>query len=148
MSYPFDQIIALAGANRELAITYTRILSSSGERQAAIATRAFGLLAGQGEDKGATTLTPNFVGLTEIWRELEESRKTSLEDGKAAFEAWRKACGDGFSPDQAQQQLRSTVETWSSLFVAPLGGNRGTGEKDAKPAAVAKSESRSAPGAA
>lgn len=128
MSYPFDQMTAIAGANQKLAMALVDLLRASGERQAAIVQHAFAAHTPSAETAAETQAftvpftTPALPDVSALLKEVEEDRKAALTDAHAAFEDWRANVGGAMTVDTGQQQWANAVQAWSQLFVAPLGG--------------------------
>ena len=121
MSYPFDQLTALANANQKLALKCADIARAAGQRQSSIVAKAFFTASEQaGEDKPAAMTFPVLPGYSHALAEAEECRQASVNDTKAAFEEWRASVGGLFSPEEAQKQFAGVWQAWSKAFVAPV----------------------------
>lgn len=121
MSYPFDQLTALGGANQQLALKFVDMLRASGQRQASIASHAFSALTEQGE--GFTPGAIRFPDLTGLFKEIEASRQATIVDAKTAIDDWRENVGTAISAEAGQQQWTNALQAWSQLFVTPFGGS-------------------------
>src|SRR3546814_9450027 len=84
MTFPLDQVVAIAGANRQLALRFFDIARTTGARQAAIGAHALGAFFEPG----------NF---SEVAQEVEQNRLALATDTQAAFEEWQETAGVLFS---------------------------------------------------
>ncbi|PZR31058.1 hypothetical protein [Caulobacter segnis] len=141
MSYPFDQLTALASANQKLALKCANIARAAGQRQSKIVAKAFFTASEQAaEDKPAPLSFPILPGYSHALAEAEECRQVSLNDTKAAFEEWRANVEGLFSPEAAQKQFANAYQAWSKAFLAPLATTAASVAEAAEPAARAKAK--------
>src|SRR3546814_14517461 len=83
MTFPLDQVVAIAGANRQLALRFLDIARTPGARQAAVGAHALGAFFEPGR-------------FCEVAQEVEQNRLDLATDTKAAFEEWTETAGDLF----------------------------------------------------
>lgn len=107
MTFPFDQVVAIAGANRQLALKFFDIARTTGARQAAIGAHAMSALFDPGK-------------LSEVAQEAEQNRLALVADTKAAFEEWQESAGDLLSPESETAQLAVAFEPLRAFFLSPL----------------------------
>src|SRR3546814_2822475 len=91
MTFPLDQVVAIAGANRQLALRFFDIARTTGARQAAIGAHALGAFFEPGK-------------FSEVAQEVEQNRLALATDTKAAFEEWQETAGDLFSPESEDRK--------------------------------------------
>ncbi|WP_065846088.1 hypothetical protein [Sphingobium sp. Ndbn-10] len=107
MTFPLDQVVAIAGANRQLALRFFDIARTTGARQAAIGAHALGAFFEPGR-------------FSEVAQEVEQNRLALATDTKAAFEEWQETAGDLFSPESETAQLSVVFEPLRAFFLSPL----------------------------
>ena len=107
MTFPLDQVLAVAGANRQLALKFFDIARTTGARQAAIGAHALGAFLKPGK-------------LSEVAQEVEQNRQALIADTKAAFEEWQETAGDLFSPESETAQLSVAFAPLRTFFLSPL----------------------------
>ncbi|WP_254908109.1 hypothetical protein [Sphingobium sp. GW456-12-10-14-TSB1] len=107
MTFPFDQVVAIAGANRQLALKFFDIARTTGARQAAIGAHAMSALFDPGK-------------VSEVAQEAEQNRLALIADTKAAFEEWQESAGDLLSPESETAQLAVAFEPLRAFFLSPL----------------------------
>src|SRR3546814_1972907 len=83
MTFPLDQVVAIAGANRQLALRFFDIARTTGARPAAIGAPALGAFFEPGK-------------FSEVAQEAEETRLARATDTKAVFEEWTETAGELF----------------------------------------------------
>lgn len=129
MSYPFDQLTTLAGANRDLFLKCAEIVQQATARQAGIATRSVAALSPKDDAQVGAARTPNYAGFSEIWRDAEQSRQKATEETRAAVKNWQESVGSCFAAEPAGQQVAAAFETWTS-FMTKLWPGMAAGAKD------------------
>ena len=107
MTFPLDQVVAIAGANRQLALKFFDIARTPGARQAAIGAHALGAFFEPGK-------------FSEVAQEAEQNRLVLIADTKAALEEWQESAGDLFSPESETTQLAVALEPLRAFFLSPL----------------------------
>lgn len=135
MTYPIDQLTALASANQKLAIRFANIAREAGQRQAQIAIHAVSAAMARDGDSSAqapTLLHP--AGFSRICEEAEQARQASVAETRAAVEEWWAGAGSLFSPEAAQRQVAGAYEAWGRLFASPTLGAAGTAPAGPPPA--------------
>lgn len=113
MTFPFDQIMAITVANRQLALRFLDIARTTGARQVAIGGHALGACFEPGK-------------FSEVAREAEQSRLTLIADTKAACEDWQQNAGDIFSPESETAQLAVVLGSLRTLYLSPFDACGGT----------------------
>lgn len=113
MSYPIDQILALAKANGQFAIRLTEIARETGEDYAQLGTRATASFFEQFKELKPGTF-PAFTseGASNLVGDIEKSREEWLAKAKAAFDEWQGSYKDLLSKGAGQQELTQTVKAW------------------------------------
>ncbi|MCF8710106.1 hypothetical protein [Rhizorhapis sp. SPR117] len=113
MSYPLDQITALAKANGELVLKFAEIARTGGEDYAQIGSKAATLFADQLKELKPGTV-PSFKSeaVTSLFGEVEKSREASVGKIKAAVDEWQDSWKDLLSQATNQQELTDTIQTW------------------------------------
>lgn len=113
MSYPLDQITALAKANGELVLKFAEIARSGGEEYAQIGSKAATLFVDQLKELKPGTV-PSFRSdaVTSLFAEAEKSREASVGKLKAAIDEWQGSWKDLFSQATSQQELTGTIQAW------------------------------------
>ncbi|WP_379486040.1 hypothetical protein [Novosphingobium soli] len=99
--------MAIAGANRQLALKFFDIARTTGARQAAIGAHALGAFFEPGK-------------FSEVAQEAEQNRLVLIADTKAALEEWQESAGDLFSPESETTQLAVALEPLRAFFLSPL----------------------------
>lgn len=107
MTFPFDQIMAITVANRQLALRMLDIARTTCARQVVIG--GYALAACFEPDK-----------FSEVAREAEQSRLTLIADTKAACEDWQQNAGDIFSPESETAQLAVVVGSLRTFCLSPF----------------------------
>ena len=107
MTFPLDQFVAIAGANRQLALKFLDIARTTGARQAAIGAQALGAFLEPGK-------------FAEVAQEVEQNRLALIAETNAAFEEWQESAGDLFSPESETAQLSVVFEPLRAFFLSPL----------------------------
>lgn len=141
MTYPFDQLTALATANQKFALRFGNIAREAGQRQAQIAIHAFAAATARAGDpavQSPTMLHPS--GFSRVCEEAEQARQASAAETKAAVEEWWAAVGGLLSAEAAQRQIAHAYEAWGRLFASPI-----VGAGEAEPAGQPLAPSRAKP---
>lgn len=121
MTYPFEQLTALASANQKLALSFVDTARAAGQRQAEAVSRSLSGVSDQGAQKAGLVTLPLFTGFPGFAAETEQNRQAALADSQRAVDVWRESVAGLFSPEDAQAQLSTAVAIWSQLTLAPLG---------------------------
>ncbi len=113
MSYPLDQITALAKANGALVLKFAEIARTGAADYAQIGSKAAALLVDQLKELKPGTV-PGFKSdaATSLFSEVEKSREATANKIKAAVDEWQGCCKDVLSQATNQQELTETVQTW------------------------------------
>lgn len=113
MSYPLDQITALAKTNGELVLKFVEIARSGGEEYAQIGSKAATLFVDQLKELKPGTV-PSFKSeaVTSLFGEVEKSREASVSKIKAAVDEWQGSWKDLLSQTTNQQELSNAFRTW------------------------------------
>ncbi|PZU46073.1 MAG: hypothetical protein DI568_12690 [Sphingomonas sp.] len=128
MSYGFEQWAALASANQNLVLKFAEISRTAALRQAEIAQQGFSAFVDQNtEQKAGVVALPGFTELSDVLKEVEQNRQTSLAAAQEAFSEWSSSVGDlfkvdGFKVGDVQQPFADAVQAWSKQFQAMAGG--------------------------
>ncbi|AHE53559.1 MULTISPECIES: hypothetical protein [Sphingomonadaceae] len=113
MTYPLDQITALARANGELVLKFAEIARTGGEDYAQIGSKATTLFVDQLKElKPGTVPAFRSDGFTSLLGEMEKSREASMSKIKAAVEAWQGSWKDLLSQATGPQELTDSFRTW------------------------------------
>lgn len=113
MSYPLDQITALAKANGELVLKFAEIARSGGEQYARIGSKAATLFVDRLKALKPGTV-PSFRSdaVTSLFGEVEKSREASVGKLKAAIDEWQGSWKDLLSQATSKQELTGTIQAW------------------------------------
>ncbi|MBO9378748.1 hypothetical protein GG804_18420 [Sphingomonas histidinilytica] len=137
MSYPLDQITALARANGELALKFAEIARAGGEECAQIGSKAAALFVDQLKElKPGTVPSLKSEAVTSMFNEAEKSREMAATKFKAAIDEWQGSWKDLLSQATNQQQLTDTLQAW----FRPLAKTAAT--EPAKPSEPARSPAK------
>jgi hypothetical protein len=113
MSYPLDQITALAKANGELVLKFADIARTGAEDYAQIGSKAATLFVDQLKElKPGTAPSFRSEAVTSLLSEAEKSREVSVGKLKTAIDEWQSSWKDLLSQATNQQQLTDTIHTW------------------------------------
>ncbi|MAM37715.1 hypothetical protein ACGGKE_18235 (plasmid) [Sphingobium naphthae] len=120
MSYPLDQITALARANGDLVLKFAEIARTDGENYAQIGSKAVTLFVDQlKEFKPGTVPAFRSEAVTSLLNEVEKSREASVGKLKAAIGEWQVSWKDLLSQATDQQELTDSVQAWFQLVTKP-----------------------------
>jgi hypothetical protein len=113
MTYPLDQIVALAEANGRFFFKLTNIAQSAGEDYARIGNKAATAIVDQFKQMKPGTV-PIFKSddANILVGEAEQSREASLAKLNAAFDEWRGCCKDALSQTVDQDEMTRAVQRW------------------------------------
>lgn len=107
MTFPLEQALVLADANRQFALKFFDIVRTSGVRQAAIGAHALAAVFDPGKLSG-------------VAQEIEQNRQTQVAETRAALEEWQESAGYLFSPEDETVQLAIALEPWRALLLSPF----------------------------
>ena len=90
MTYPVDQLVALAKANGHLALRLADIMRTTGEEFLSTSNKARSSALDHLKDSklGAFPVL-NGDSTSSAWREMEKSREEALAQTRAAFSEWQ-----------------------------------------------------------
>lgn len=133
MTYPIDQIIALARANGELALKLAEIARSAGEQYLQIGSKATAAVADQVKDvKPGAVPTFNSEEARNLFAEIEKNRQAALTEARSALTEWQGSYTALFTDASNQQELfnsaRALFEPFFSLAGRTTGGAPSSGQ--------------------
>jgi len=113
MSYPLDQITALAKANGELLLKFAEIVRTGSEDYVQIGSKAATVFVDQLKELKPGTV-PSFRSdaATRLLSDIEKSREASVGKIKAAVDEWQGCCKDALSQAAGPQDLTDTIKAW------------------------------------
>lgn len=114
MTYGVEQLTSLANANQRFLFRFAEISRSAAVRQVEIAQNSFAALGAQAaEQKPGTVAFPGFAWLTDVLKEVEQNRQTSVAAAQDAIGEWSACVSDAFRPGDIQQPFADVFQTWT-----------------------------------
>ena len=122
MIYGFEQYATLANANQNLMLKFAEISREAVARQAEIAKNSFAAFGVQAaEQKPGTAVFPGFAGLTDVLKEAEQNRQTSIAAVQNAVGEWSACVNSAFRIGDAQQPFGDVFQAWTQQFLTAVG---------------------------
>lgn len=113
MSYPVDQIVALAKANGQFVLKLAEIARMGGEEYMRIGSKvAAGLVDDLKDIRPGTVPAFQSGNVTGLIGEIDKSRDEAVARMKSAFVEWEGACKDALSQVTDQQKLMDAAQVW------------------------------------
>ncbi|MFW2828386.1 hypothetical protein [Sphingomonas sp. ID0503] len=133
MTYPIDQIVALAKANGQLALKFAEIARTAGEQYLQVGSKATAALADQVKDaKPGAVPSFNSEEATNLLAEIEKNRQAALTEARTALTQWQDSYRTLFADASSQQELmnsaRALFEPFFRLSAATTDGRAAPGE--------------------
>lgn len=118
MTYPIDQLLALATANGQLAVKLGEIARETGQDYAQLGAQATSALFAQFKDWKPGTVPPLPEAASSLVEAVEKSREAAVDRTRAAVQQWQGSFDALLSPASGQQPW---AEAWESWFRSGLG---------------------------